>query len=107
MTLTEAVRELRRLSGLNQQFFATELKMSTRALSQYESGKTPEPKQLLAFYARAYKQGRADLCQIFAETLSKEMEAPPGFWVVLRYGPGAPPPDAWPARGKKPGKKES
>jgi transcriptional regulator with XRE-family HTH domain len=87
MTVTEAIRELRRISGKNQQFFATELKMATRSLSQYESGKTPEPKQLLAFYAYAHRTQRPDLCRIFSETLAKELEAPEGFYVELRYGP--------------------
>ena len=87
MTLTEAIRELRRVSGLNQQYLATELKMSTRALSQYENGKTPEPKQLLALYACAHRKKRTDLCQIFADALTKELEAPDGFYVMLQYGP--------------------
>ena len=87
MTVTEAIRTLRKLSGLNQQYFATQLKMSTRAMSQYEAGKTPEPKQLLSFYAAAHRMGRPDLCRIFQETLSKELEAPEGFWLKLEYGP--------------------
>jgi transcriptional regulator with XRE-family HTH domain len=81
MTLTEAIRELRRLSELSQQFFATELKMSTRALGQYESGKTPEPKQLMAFCAYARKKNRPDLEQIFNEALAWELE--PGVQVLL------------------------
>jgi transcriptional regulator with XRE-family HTH domain len=83
MTVTEATRTLRELSGLSQQFLATKLNMSTRALSQYESGKTPEPKQLLALCAYAYKAERRDLCRVFIDTLNREMDVPSGFRVDL------------------------
>ena len=83
MTVTEAVRELRRLSGLSQQFFATKLNMSTRALHQYEHGKTPEPKQLLAYAAYAITIRRPDIHHIFARALAEELQAPPGFDVAI------------------------
>ncbi len=87
MTVTEAIRTLRKLSGLNQQYFATALKMSTRAMSQYEAGKMPGAKQLLHFYAEAHRRNRPDLGLIFRDALGKELEAPEGFYVMLQTGP--------------------
>lgn len=87
MTITEAVRELRRLSGKSQQFFATELNMSTRSLQQYEAGKTPEPKQLVAFAAYAHSLKRNDIQQIMTRTLNEELQPPPGYYLMIQFGP--------------------
>jgi DNA-binding XRE family transcriptional regulator len=65
--VTQAIRQMRKKSGLNQQFFATAVNMSTRALAQYEDGiRSPEPKQMLAFYAYA-SEHHPELAAIFWE----------------------------------------
>jgi transcriptional regulator with XRE-family HTH domain len=87
MTITEAIRELRSLSGKSQQFFATELNMATRSLSLYESGRTPELKQLFAFAAAAHRAHRPDLYQLFVRAFNEQLEAPPGFYAILQFGP--------------------
>jgi transcriptional regulator with XRE-family HTH domain len=86
MTITEAVRELRRMSGQSQQHFGTQLNISIRALQQYEQGKVPEARQLLAFAAHAYTVGRKDLYQIFTKSLNEELAPPPGFYLLVQFG---------------------
>jgi transcriptional regulator with XRE-family HTH domain len=87
MTLTEAVRELRRISGKNQQYFATELDMSTRVLQQYEAGKTPGPKQLLWFAAYADKVNKPEIARLFQAELQQQLKPPPDYYVELSFGP--------------------
>ena len=81
--LGEAILELRRVSGLNQQYFATKLKMSTRALSTYEGGRIPKPKQLLAFWAESHELKRPDLAELFHLMLVDELQPPPGCRISL------------------------
>lgn len=58
MDLNEAVKKLREKTGDSQQAFATRLKLSIRAIVNYEKGRTPSPKALaaLALLAREYQE---------------------------------------------------
>jgi transcriptional regulator with XRE-family HTH domain len=84
MSVTDAIHELRRESGLNQQYLATDLRISIRAMSQYENGKTPEPKTMLKFYAYALKLRRTDLATVFSNAFVRELDPPPGVEVFTR-----------------------
>jgi transcriptional regulator with XRE-family HTH domain len=84
MTLTEAIKTLRKISGLNQQFYATHLGLSTKSLYQYEHGKTPEPKQLVALAADAARRGRSDLYAVIWKAFTDEIVPPPGFAIEIR-----------------------
>jgi transcriptional regulator with XRE-family HTH domain len=76
--VTQAIRHMRKKSGLNQQFFATAVNMSTRALTQYEEGtRSPEPKQMLAFYAYASKH-QPELAPLFWQAFIGLVEPLPG-----------------------------
>jgi transcriptional regulator with XRE-family HTH domain len=87
MTLTEAIQELRRLSGKSQQFFATELNMSIRALQKYERGKTPEPLQLIAFIIEAQRVGRTDLEEVLGSAFAEMVLYKPGYRAKLTFEP--------------------
>ena len=64
------IRELRRISGKSQQHFGTELNISIRALQQYEGGKTPEPRQLIAFGCYAHRVGLHDIAALMSRTVA-------------------------------------
>jgi transcriptional regulator with XRE-family HTH domain len=87
--LSEVIRELRAISKESQQFFGARLRISTRALQQYESGeRRPEPKQLVAFAAYADSVGKDDFTEQFIEELERQLAPPPGYLsaVVFRRG---------------------
>ena len=66
MTLSEAIRELRRTANKSQQVLATELAIATKTLQLYESGRaTPEPKNLLALAAYADRLDNDALYEVF------------------------------------------
>jgi transcriptional regulator with XRE-family HTH domain len=77
--LSGRILRLRLLSGESQQFFGARLRISTRALQQYEQGKTPEPKQLVAFAAYAAAIGEDKLVQPFIDELERQLAPPPGY----------------------------
>ena len=87
MTLSQAIRELRRLSGKSQQVFATELHMTIRSLQLYELGRrTPEPKGLMALAAEADRLDNDDLYGIFlGDALLKQLTPPPGYEVEVNF----------------------
>jgi transcriptional regulator with XRE-family HTH domain len=94
MTLSEAIRELRRASGdKSQQVLATELGIATKTLQLYEKGRTlPEPKNLLALAAYADRLDRDDLYVVFlGDTLMDQLTPPPGYEVYLHFGPARSP----------------
>ncbi len=78
---------MRHIRGESQQFFATRLLMATRSVNFYERGKTPEPKQLMAFCAEAHRLKRNDLHQVFLRALNEELQPPPGFYLSMQFGP--------------------
>jgi hypothetical protein len=80
MTVSQAVRALRKHVGKTQQVWATELGMSIRALFTYEHGKIPEPKQLVAFASAASAAGRDDLWRLFMKATAEQLGAIDMIW---------------------------
>jgi hypothetical protein len=80
MTVSQAVRALRKHVGKTQQVWATELGMSIRALFTYEHGKIPEPKQLMAFASAASAAGRDDLRRLFIKATAEQLGAIDMIW---------------------------
>ena len=79
MNVPQGIRHMRKKSGLNQQFFATAVNMSTRALAQYEDGtRSPEPKQMLALYAYAAKH-HPELADLFWDAFIGQVEPLPSL----------------------------
>jgi transcriptional regulator with XRE-family HTH domain len=76
MTVSEAIRELRKHLGKTQQMFATELGISISSLNNYERQRTPKPKQLLLFHFAAEKAGRPDLAQVFESSFRDRLMVP-------------------------------
>ena len=87
MSLSEAIRELRRLSGKSQQVLATELSMTTRSLQLYELGRrTPEPRGLLALAAYADALDSDELYGIFlGDALLEQLKPPPGYEIEVNF----------------------
>jgi transcriptional regulator with XRE-family HTH domain len=87
MTLSQAIRELRRLSGKSQQVLATELGMTTRSLQLYELGRRiPEPKNLLALAARADALDNDELYEVFlGDALLAQLKPPAGYEIEVQF----------------------
>jgi transcriptional regulator with XRE-family HTH domain len=83
--LNEAVRKLRELTGDSQQAFATRLKLSIRAIVNYEKDRTPSPKALAAMAHLASKHEAWDLANLFWDNLPEELQSIP----VVRLPEGA------------------
>ena len=73
MSLTEAVRELRKHLSESQQAFATRLGLSIRALANYEKDRAPTGKALAALAHTAAEAGRHDLSYEFMRALAREL----------------------------------
>jgi transcriptional regulator with XRE-family HTH domain len=87
MTVAEAVRKLRELSGENQQYFATRLRMPLRSLQKYEYGdSTPEPQQLLAFAGEADRLDNDELYMFFlGDVFMDQLKPPPGYDLTINF----------------------
>jgi transcriptional regulator with XRE-family HTH domain len=77
MELNAAVRELREKTGDSQQSFATRLKLSIRAVVNYEKDRTPSPKALAAMAHLARRHGEYDLANQFWSALPEELQFVP------------------------------
>jgi transcriptional regulator with XRE-family HTH domain len=85
ITLAAAIQRLRTISGESQQFFGARLRISTRALQQYEAGKIPEPRQLVAFAAYADAAGEGKLVELFIAELERQLAPPPGYYSAVVF----------------------
>jgi transcriptional regulator with XRE-family HTH domain len=74
MDLTQAVRELRTLTGETQQSFAQRLGLSLRAINNYEKDRAPNSPALFRLAKLARQVGRLDLAQVFSSALSAELQ---------------------------------
>jgi transcriptional regulator with XRE-family HTH domain len=69
VTVATAVKELREHFGDSQQAFATRMKLSIRAIANYEATRVPTASVLALFGVTAAKAGRRDLIEVFATAL--------------------------------------
>jgi len=74
--MCRAVRQLRTVSGLSQQAFATRFGMSVRAIANYEKDRIPNKQALFKFAEYATALGRADLGEVFRDSLNLELNYP-------------------------------
>jgi transcriptional regulator with XRE-family HTH domain len=72
MNLNHAVRKLRLTTGESQQSFAQELRLSMRAIANYEKDRVPNGPALYRLAKLARQVGQPDLAQIFSSALSEE-----------------------------------
>ena len=87
MTLSEAIKELRRVANKTQQVLATELGIATKTLQLYEAGRaTPEPKNLLALAAYADGFANDELFDTFmGDALMNQLVPAPGWEIEIKY----------------------
>jgi transcriptional regulator with XRE-family HTH domain len=76
MTTCQAVRQLRTVSGLSQQAFATRFGMSVRAIANYEKDRNPNKQALFKFAAYARELRSPELADIFNGRLNQELNTP-------------------------------
>jgi transcriptional regulator with XRE-family HTH domain len=69
MKVATAVKELREHLGDSQQAFATRMKLSIRAIANYEATRVPTGSVLALFADTATKAGRRDLSELFIRAL--------------------------------------
>lgn len=74
MDLTQAVRQLRAVTGETQQSFAQRLGLSIRAITNYEKDRAPNSPALFRLAKLARQLGRYDLAQVFSSALSAELQ---------------------------------
>jgi transcriptional regulator with XRE-family HTH domain len=74
MEPSEAVKELRKQLGESQQAFATRLGLSISAVVNYEGGRTPTGRVLIALTRAAMEAGRHDLAHLFQAALANELK---------------------------------
>src|SRR4051812_36654778 len=74
MTVADAVKSLRRHEGLSQQAFGSKYKLSIATVQNYESGKMPQPRQLIVLRDAAEEAGRLDLARVLQDNLDSEFE---------------------------------
>ena len=78
--ISAAAQALREISKDSQQFFGATLRISTRALQQYEWGqRVPGPSQNIAYILYAVSVDRKDLAQPFLTELRRQLEPPPAL----------------------------
>jgi transcriptional regulator with XRE-family HTH domain len=75
--IMEAVRELRRHTGLTQTLFADRIGVSMSSLQGYEAVRPPKGKRLGALATLAQREGRADLAEIFQAALAEYLQSVP------------------------------
>lgn len=75
MDLKGAVRDLRAQYGETQQRFADRLKISLRALANYEADREPTGRALYQLSRAAREIGRIDLADAFSDALAQELGA--------------------------------
>jgi transcriptional regulator with XRE-family HTH domain len=71
--LSEAVKELRKILGLSQQAFATELGMSIRAVVNYEKDRAPAAKALAQLEKLASEHEQSELARTFRNALGTQL----------------------------------
>ena len=77
MDLKGAVRDLRAQYGETQQRFADRLKISLRALANYEADREPTGRALYQLSRAAREIGRIDLADAFSDALAQELGLSP------------------------------
>lgn len=75
MTVQQSLKELRTALGQSQQALAVSLGLSLRAIANYESGRMPAPRILVALAKHAENCCRHDLAEPFRKMLAKEIGA--------------------------------
>jgi transcriptional regulator with XRE-family HTH domain len=73
LSLNTAVKELRRALGLSQQAFASELKLSIRAVVNYEKSRAPSARALAQLEQLASDNDHPELARIFRDALGSEL----------------------------------
>lgn len=89
MTISAAVKRLRKHLGQSRQVFATSLGLSMSGVANYEAGRTPEPIILLLLAETARKAGRPDLAEIFASEFGRQLPAQAAILHARKRGDGA------------------
>jgi transcriptional regulator with XRE-family HTH domain len=72
--LVKAVKSLRERFGESQQAFSNRLGLSIKTIANYEGGRCPSGKPLLALAQAAAMSGDADLQSIFGDAISEELD---------------------------------
>ena len=73
MTITEAIRALRKQVGLTQQQLAVELKLAVSSVARYEAGNKPEGRILYALYQLAAKYEIPEAGGVFLRAAEAEL----------------------------------
>lgn len=85
MDLNEAVKKLREKTGDSQQAFATRLRLSIRAIVNYEKDREPSPRALAAMARLAAEYHEYELANLLWSALPEELQTFP----VLQMPPDA------------------
>jgi transcriptional regulator with XRE-family HTH domain len=73
--LASAIKKLRTALGDSQQKFATRLKLSTRAIANYESGRHPIPPIIWSLSRLASDHGHSEIADVFVKAFTDKMKA--------------------------------